>query len=110
MSQDLSVLGQSIIALAKSNSIYADIAETSLQHIKQLLFLPESFDQIPNPNDPMMQPPQILQNAQMAQQIMPMQPMQGPVYGQTLLPPMMGNQIQTMMPATGNIQFLYHQK
>ena len=109
MNQDLSILGEKIVNMAKSNQVYAEIAEISLQQIKDLLSNPENFDQIPNPTD-LMQPPQLSQNNQMAQQVMPQQPIQGTVYGQTLLAPMMGNQMQPIIPATGNIPFLYHEK
>ena len=106
MNEDLSLLGEKIINLAKTNQVYAEIAEKSLQQIKELLSMPDNFDQIPNPSDPLMQPPQLSPNNQMPQQMMPAQPVQNSVYGQTLLAPMMGTQFQ--IPATGNIPFLYH--
>ncbi|EAY12281.1 hypothetical protein TVAG_160870 [Trichomonas vaginalis G3] len=102
----LNDLGQAIINLSKSNHFYAQIVDSSLQSIKAFIVPGQNFDQVPNPSDPKNLPPQISQ----AQTIQPMmQPVQGPIYGQNLLAPMMGNQ-PYMAAATGNIPFLYHQQ
>ena len=106
----LADLGQIIVDLAKSNQLFAQIAESSLNNIRTFICTPDQYDQVPQTNDPMTLPPQISQAAQMPQQVMAPQPMQSSVFGQGLLAPMMGNQIQQYIPATGNIPFLYHQQ
>lgn len=99
--------GKVIIELARNNHLAAQIAETSLQSIKTFLVAGQNFNQKPDRNDPMNLPPQISQTTQMTQPVMAPQQVQGAVYGQNLMPPMMGNQPYM---ATGGIPFLYHQQ
>ena len=109
--QKLEDLGKIIMDLSKGNQMCSSIAESSLNSIRSMICTNERFDQVLQPNE--LIPPQISQTNQMTQQMIAQQAimsqtMQGTPYGQSLLPPMMGNQYNAL--DTSNIPFLYHQK
>jgi len=105
--------GQTIIEMARNNPLHAGIAEGSLKNI--LLMLngqdgdygdTEHSNIIHDSNDI---PPQICQTNMNAPQMMGMPANQPSIFGQSLLMPMMGNQMNSRNFPTNNIPFLYHQ-
>lgn len=90
--EELKNLGAAINTLVQNNSMHADIAESSLQHIKEFIMKPAT--EIPEGITDL--PPQTRQNMVVA---MPMIQQQFPLgYGHGLIPTVAGNPLPHMYP------------
>lgn len=101
--EKLKELGEELIDLSKDSDICAKLIELSLRNLMDS-FLEPKDDQI-NYNDfDNILPPQI-RSTNAAEPILSNQPS---IFGQDILPPIMGNQINSNMLQAQHVPFLFH--
>lgn len=101
--EKLKELGQELLNMSKDSDICAKLIEISLQNLRDS-FLEPNEDQIIYRDFDNILPPQIRSSNGPE----PMLNTQPSIFGQDLLPPVMGNQINSNMLQAQHVPFLYH--
>ena len=100
-----------IVELTKENQIYAEVAEIAIPNIHSFLVNSENTPMITEEEPPQL-PPQLQEIAGPEQQYGQAPPIQPPypIYTDSVMPPVMGPQMNSFYVQTSNIPFLYHQQ